>query len=547
MKMNVDLMPVYNDAKKFIQENFAETIIYSLLMAVITFGIGMLSLLVIGGGFSAFAIAVSNGSMFGSIITGIILAIILIVVLSVFGLLNITNWYIVVNKINDDKGLIDTISRIISFKNIKVYFFNASLPVALFAIAGFIIVAILFALTYVLGIFAILAYMIGIVVVSIYFSSRIVISIYMEGEDIGENLKLLTTTYSKGAILNAYVIQLAFALILGFISGVLSIIPFLGWAISMIITAICMSGVTYGMINGVKSSFATVDSEGETVMKDETVISDGDLIVKISSNGAEVISMKKDSKEYIWHRDPKFWKRSSPVLFPFVGKLKDDGYEVNGKHYDMSQHGFLRDRKFEIETKTDTSVVYKYTSTLEDYDLYPYDFTVKIMYQLFANELKTTYSVINNTSSEMPFQIGAHPAFNVPSVDCLTAKFEKQNVTKHYFENGLQTETEEISLGEFDLSYALINDNLPCYSNFEDKHLSILKDGEEFLKFEFEDMTHLAIWSPEHKNAKFVCIEPWRGICSRTDQATLDLVDKDAMEVLAAGAKVEYSYSVEVM
>ena len=44
-----------------------------------------------------------------------------------------------------------------------------------------------------------------------------------------------------------------------------------------------------------------------------------------------------------WDADEKYRKRSAPVLFPFVGSLKDKKFTVDGTDYPMGQHGFARD------------------------------------------------------------------------------------------------------------------------------------------------------------------------------------------------------------
>lgn len=68
----------------------------------------------------------------------------------------------------------------------------------------------------------------------------------------------------------------------------------------------------------------------------------------INSYGAQLNSLKKidESLDYIWCADEKYWNRSSPILFPIVGKLKDNEYIYNNKTYKMNQHGFARDKEF---------------------------------------------------------------------------------------------------------------------------------------------------------------------------------------------------------
>ena len=64
------------------------------------------------------------------------------------------------------------------------------------------------------------------------------------------------------------------------------------------------------------------------------------LIITINSHGAELRSVKnkETDREYLWNADPNFWGRSSPVLFPFVGGVRDKVYRYQGKEYPMNQH-----------------------------------------------------------------------------------------------------------------------------------------------------------------------------------------------------------------
>lgn len=77
------------------------------------------------------------------------------------------------------------------------------------------------------------------------------------------------------------------------------------------------------------------------------------LEVTINSEGAELSSItgKETAVQYLWDADEKYWKRSAPVLFPFVGSLNGKKYIYNGREYPMGQHGFARDMEFEIESQ----------------------------------------------------------------------------------------------------------------------------------------------------------------------------------------------------
>ena len=66
----------------------------------------------------------------------------------------------------------------------------------------------------------------------------------------------------------------------------------------------------------------------------------------VSNHGAELQSLQKDGKEYLWHGDATYWGRRSPILFPMVGKVYGGVFHVEGKEYPMGQHGFARDSEF---------------------------------------------------------------------------------------------------------------------------------------------------------------------------------------------------------
>ena len=56
---------------------------------------------------------------------------------------------------------------------------------------------------------------------------------------------------------------------------------------------------------------------------------------KIKSFGAELNSLQKieNDFEYIWQANSQYWARHSPVLFPIVGRLKNDSYFYKDKKY----------------------------------------------------------------------------------------------------------------------------------------------------------------------------------------------------------------------
>ena len=140
------------------------------------------------------------------------------------------------------------------------------------------------------------------------------------------------------------------------------------------------------------------------------------LTVQVSEQGAEIVSIRNtEGQEYIWQADPQYWKRHAPVLFPIVGSLWNGQYVHQGQTYKMSQHGFARDRKFRLIQHTCDSITLRLNANEETKKNYPFDFQLDITYRLTTNRVTTTWEVTNRGNEEMPFQIGGHPAFNIPT------------------------------------------------------------------------------------------------------------------------------------
>lgn len=82
------------------------------------------------------------------------------------------------------------------------------------------------------------------------------------------------------------------------------------------------------------------------------------LCVLVRSHGAELRSIKDraDETEYLWGGDPAWWKYSSPILFPIVGKLHGGQYRVDGKTYELPGHGLGRISDFSLEERHPDSI-----------------------------------------------------------------------------------------------------------------------------------------------------------------------------------------------
>lgn len=141
------------------------------------------------------------------------------------------------------------------------------------------------------------------------------------------------------------------------------------------------------------------------------------LCVLVRSYGAELRSIKEraDETEYLWDGNPSWWKYSSPVLFPIVGKLLNGKYRVDGQEYELPGHGLGRISDFELVERQADRIRFSLKWTQESLKKYPWKFQLDIEYVLHDNQIEVIWTVQNLDDKEMIYSIGSHGAFRCPS------------------------------------------------------------------------------------------------------------------------------------
>lgn len=283
-------------------------------------------------------------------------------------------------------------------------------------------------------------------------------------------------------------------------------------------------------------------------------LSNEDISVSIKAEGAELTSLKKLDFEYLWQADPQYWKRHAPVLFPIVGRLKDDTYTLGETNYSMGQHGFARDVTFELSNQTDTEATFTLSSSEGTKTQYPFDFMLTVKYSIEANELRISYRVENTGATEMPFSIGGHPAFKCPLMPDKQRQdyrllFEKQETLETYrLKKGLFSgQTKAISnKGAIEITDDLFDKDALVFKNLSSTYVTLADvDNREWVKFDFSGFPYLGIWS-KNDQSPFICIEPWHGLADHADHNG-QLAEKEGIVKLLAGETFEAAYGVTLI
>lgn len=278
--------------------------------------------------------------------------------------------------------------------------------------------------------------------------------------------------------------------------------------------------------------------------------------VVISDHGAEVQSVKgaHTGEEYMWQADPEIWGRHAPVLFPIVGRLKNDEYKYQGKTYHMGQNGFARDCDFEVENHTQESITFLLKDNEKTREMYPFKFEFRVNYNLMNNLLEENFSVVNKSDETMIFGVGGHPGFNLP----VNNGEEKED---YYFDmhpsiarvkiplKGAYLDWNNRSLASTDsfigLSDELFKDDALIYElHGHDNKVSLRTDKSKFhINVWTRNAPYVGIWSQYPKTANYVCIEPWWGIADRED-ADGELEHKYGMNHLEPGKEYQAGFSI---
>ena len=279
-------------------------------------------------------------------------------------------------------------------------------------------------------------------------------------------------------------------------------------------------------------------------------LSNSELTATINTFGAELISIKNNSnREYIWEGNPNYWGKHSPILFPIVGSLKNNNYIYNNSIYHLPRHGFARELDFEVKEKTDLEVVFSLKQTGATLEKYPFNFELQISYTLTNSVLKIGYKVINNNDFSMPFSIGAHPAFALPSdfknYELLFEKSEKLIVST--LENDLISNATYILPMENNslrLNYSLFENDALVFKTIASKSVTLAENNIPLLKVHYKDFPSLGIWTKSQ--APFICIEPWIGYAD-TFENNGNLEDKEGIQILGENQTFETNYLIEIL
>jgi galactose mutarotase-like enzyme len=285
---------------------------------------------------------------------------------------------------------------------------------------------------------------------------------------------------------------------------------------------------------------------------DHTLTS-GVISATIKADGAELCSLKNhEGFELLWQAGPA-WPRHAPILFPIVGRLKNDELRHRGKSYPITQHGFARDRTFAWRERTETSCTLELTDDPTSHQRFPFAFRLAIRYAIHDAHLDVGFEITNTGDDILPASLGGHPAFNWPLMPGLSKEAygihfsNEEPAPIRRLKGGLLREKPEPTpiKGKFlALSEQLFADDALILDHPASTSIRYAADHGPSISMHWQGFREFGIWS-KPDGAPFLCLEPWRGFASTVDFDG-EFLDKPGIMKIKSGSAEILSYRISV-
>ena len=289
-------------------------------------------------------------------------------------------------------------------------------------------------------------------------------------------------------------------------------------------------------------------------------ISSGTLSVSADTRGAELSSIRttgSDGFEYLWQGDPAYWMGRAYNLFPYVGRMWEKRYYLDGQAYGMNTHGFARHAEFALVSHTDDTMVLELTDSPDTLREYPRHFSFRVTYHVEGNTLTYRYTVKNTDARPMYFGLGGHPGFNVPMRDGLAftdyrLEFDGDAssakcvyLTDDAHPDGTRTPYPLKDGRALPLSHDLFNRDAVVLTDVPHTVSIVTDKDSRGLRVTTPQMDYVGFWHKPKTDAPYVCIEPWVTLPSLQGVSPV-LEEQEGLIHLAPGATYENTWTIEV-
>jgi galactose mutarotase-like enzyme len=279
------------------------------------------------------------------------------------------------------------------------------------------------------------------------------------------------------------------------------------------------------------------------------------LAAEISELGAELVRLQDpEGRDLLWDGDPRIWAGRAPLLFPMVGRAKDDRIRVRGQDHPLQKHGFARTSYFSVVRKSREACTLRLASSPETRIGYPFAFQLDVTYELAGPVLTHRVVVTNRDEQALPASFGFHPAFRWPlpygaAREAHKILFEQDESGQpiRRVHDGLLTPFRHptpVAGSRLALADDLFVDDALIFLSPASRSVTFGAEGAPAITVRFPEMPHLGIWTKP--GAGYVCIEPWQGYASPEDFDG-EFSERPGVVSIPVGGAATFSIEVELI
>ena len=275
-------------------------------------------------------------------------------------------------------------------------------------------------------------------------------------------------------------------------------------------------------------------------------LANGSARATISTLGAEPQGWEVDGHSLIWPGDPAWWAKQSPILFPVVGWTRNGEMRIKGKRYPLGLHGFASAQEFEVVECSTESVRMRLAENAATHALYPFAFTLEVLYTLTPTSLSASFTVGNPGTEPMPYALGFHPGFVFSlaggSPQAHEVVFDKRvspQVPRIAPGGLIASASRKVPLedGRLHLAPELFENDALCFLEAASPNVAYVNGRGQGIEISAENFPHVALWTKP--GAPFLCIECWTGH-SDPEGFAGDIFEKPSMRSLEPGASARH-------
>ena len=281
------------------------------------------------------------------------------------------------------------------------------------------------------------------------------------------------------------------------------------------------------------------------------------MTVSAAEKGAVLHSiLGADGTEYLWQGDPQYWADRALNIFPYVARLTEGSYYMDGQLHSMAIHGLAPYAQFRVVSNDGRTMVLEMTDTAETREQYPRRFAFRVIYALKGRVLETVYEVENRDDRIMYFGLGGHPGFNVPMIPgkefsdyrlrfgqacsprliCFNEACFVTGEEKPYPLTGGDT---------IALHHNMFDDDAIVLTNMA-RQITLETDGDSHrVTVTFPQMGYLGLWHWPRTDAPYICIEPWCSLPSRAGEIAVFEKQRDLI-ALEPGQTYRNTWTIEI-